>query len=282
MEIKTFGAYGTSGEASITNFESSNPEASYIHLSPMNFIAKPGVWNNITATISLPKAASLGYYYAVIFQPVINNQTKSTYIIKGSNAILLLIDTGSSNEQKQFEIANFSSTKGLYEYLPVTFNITIQNKGNIYLAPSGEIFISRHSDGTKAIAAIPINSGGGNVLPSSVRIFQGKWADGFPYFSPKIVNGQPLVVKNVTVEQLHWNLSNANKFRFGKYYALLALTYNNGNHTILLNSTLSFWVIPWKLILLALIIVLLFTLGLWFIIRSIIRKYKQIRKKNRF
>ena len=60
MAIKTFGAYGVTGEAAITNFQPDDPAASWIHLSPTNFIAQPGVWSKVKATIALPKAANLG------------------------------------------------------------------------------------------------------------------------------------------------------------------------------------------------------------------------------
>jgi len=75
-----------------------------------------------------------------------------------------------------------------------------------------------------------------------------------PSFEAKTVDGQALTVKNgQPVEQLRWNFSEPiSKFRFGKYYAHLVLVYNNGNHDVPINAYLTFWVIPWKLILIIL------------------------------
>jgi hypothetical protein len=284
MEIKTFGAYGSTGQAAITDFLPDNPASGWIHLSPSTFTAEPNVWSKVAATIDLPKGASLGYYYAIIFQPVTPNQVAApkTAIVKGSNAILMLIDTNSANESRQVSIANFSVSKRLYEYLPASFSVTIHNTGNIYLAPAGDIFISKHSNGADTIDSIPINSGGGNVLPDSNRVFKATWNDGFPVFEPEVKNGLTVLDKQDNpVEHLQWNFSKTNKLRFGKYYAQLALEYNNGTHEVLLNSTVSFWVIPWKLLLVAIVILLIVLFGLWSLGRSIYRKIRGIPKKSK-
>ncbi|HUD06478.1 MAG TPA: hypothetical protein VMR34_01190 [Candidatus Saccharimonadales bacterium] len=284
MQIKTFGAYGASGQAAITNFPSSDPAASYIKLSPTTFMAQPGVWNYVKATIALPKVASLGYYYAVVFKPIVTNPVTlpNHNVVTGSNAILMLVDTGSTNEIKQVQVANFSATKHLYEYLPASFNVVIHNPGNIFLAPSGDIFISRNSNGTNTIDSLPINSGGGNVLPDSNRGFSANWQNGSPLFVPLVVNGQPAYnKKGQPVLQLKWNFSQINKLRIGKYFAKLALAYNNGNHEVLLNSTISFWVIPWKILLVLLLIALLVLFSVYSLVRSIIRRTKAFRNKKR-
>lgn len=281
MQVETFGAYGNSGEAAISGFPSGDPAAKWIHISPSSFVAQPGVWMPVQATISLPKTASLGYYYAVVFQPVIPAQLQvpGAKIVKGFNAILVLVDTGSVGEQRQVKVANFTVNKHLFEYLPASFSVTIQNPGNIYLAPTGDIFISRNSNGTNTIDTIPVNGGVGNVLPNSYRVFTTLWADGFPEFVPKLLNGQPETSKNgQPVEQLKWDFSKANKFRFGKYYARLALVYKNGSHEVLLNSTLSFWVIPWKLLAVIFIIILLFGFALWSIGHGVYRRIRSLKK----
>jgi len=283
MELNVFGAYGTSGQAAITAPRLNDPAASYVHFSPASFIAQPHVWSVVKATIKLPKTATLGYYYAVIFQPVVATPAtiKPTFV-KGSNAILILVDTQSANETRQVEIGSFSVSKKLYEYLPAQFTVSIHNTGNIFLAPTGDVYISRHSNLTNTIITLPVNKGGGNVLPDSYRVFQETWADGFPVFKNKLQSGQLVTDKKGNpVEQLQWNFANLNKIRFGKYYAGLTLIYNNGSRTIPLSAVVSFWVIPWKLLLLALVIVALFSFGFWSIGRSIFRRARGVRTKIR-
>lgn len=255
MEVKTFGANGTSGQAAINNLAISSPEASWIHFSPSTFIAKPKVWSYVKATISLPQSASLGYYFAIVFQPTYAKANKPgvAHII-ASNAILMLIDTRSANEQRQLQIANYSISHRIYEYLPAYFSVNVHNQGNIYLSPTGDIFISRNSNGFNSIGTLPVNPGSGNILPHSNRVFVANWTNGDPVYRQKLNHGQPIFDKNgQPIMQLDWNLNHIiSNFRFGEYYAHLVLTYNNGTRQIILNSTIPFWVIPWKLILIVL------------------------------
>jgi hypothetical protein len=257
VKLDKFAANGDFGAASITTPEKTDPSVGWVHFSKTTFVAQPGVWNNITMTIDMPNYASLGYYYAVLFIP------KSAQIssdvsdqIKGANAIFVLVDTQSSNEAKQLSLTSFSSVSGLYQFLPATFNILVKNTGNIHLIPQGDVYISRTMNG-KVIDTLPINAGLGNILPDSSRQFTATWTDGLPSFEAKTVDGQAITVKNgQPVEQLRWNFSEPiSKFRFGRYYAHLVLVYNNGNHDIPIDAYLSFWVIPWKLILIILVVI---------------------------
>ena len=222
---------------------------------PARFLAESGVREPVQMTIDLPKTASLGYYYAVVFKPNISAQpnTPTTNIIKGSNAILVLVDTQSANENRQIEIASLSVGKRIYEYLPTTFTVSVRNTGNIFLAPAGNIFISKNSNITNTIDTLNVNPGGGNVLPGTTRDFQAVWTDGFPVYQNKVVNGKVVTnKKGIAVEQLNWNFANAGKFRIGKYYAQVTLVYNNGTESslspvlfhsglFLINYCLSVW-----------------------------------------
>jgi hypothetical protein len=255
VKLDKFLATGDFGSASIVNPSKTDPSVDWVHFSETSFIAQPGVWNNITMNISLPSYASLGYYYAVLFIPKsVQTSTNLSNQIKGANAIFVLLDTTSTDEVKQLSLTNFSSLSGLYQFLPATFNILVKNVGNIHLIPQGDVYISRTLNG-KVIDTLAINAGLGNVLPYSSRQFSVFWTDGLPSFEAKKIDGQA-VTKNdgQAVQQLQWNFSEPiSKFRFGKYYAHLVLVYNNGNRDIPINAYLSFWVIPWKLILIVLV-----------------------------
>jgi hypothetical protein len=284
MKLQVFSAYGTSGEAAISEPKPGDPSATWVHFSPSTFTAQPGVLNTVKMTIALPKGASLGYYYAVIFQPVIATPTSvstPSSTVKGSNAILVLVDTQSANENRNIKIASFTATKKVYEYLPATFNVSIHNGGNIFLAPTGNIFISKNANLTHTLDILPFNPGGGNVLPDSNRTFNINWSDGFPIFKPETKNGQPVDNKQGNpVEKLDWNTSaSISKIRFGKYYAQLALVYTNGAQVVPVTGVVSFWVIPWKLILIIVFGLAAF-IFLWKLTKKFLRKlWKKIRKK---
>jgi hypothetical protein len=280
LQLEVFSANGTNGEAAINPLPPGDPEASWVHFSKSTFIANPGVYTPIQMTIDLPASAELGYYYAVLFKPTLPNSTAPhSTTIKGANAILVLVDTNSGNEDRQLRVSNFSTSKKLYQYLPANFNVTVKNGGNIFLAPSGDIYISKSSNFTHPLSVININPGDGNVLPNSIRIFKTSWANGFPVYKTKTLDGQPLLNKSgQPVQKLTWNFTELGKFRFGKYYAHLALVYNDGNEEIPINSVLSFWVIPWKLLLIFLILIIIILIGVLSLSRSLYRRVRGLQK----
>jgi hypothetical protein len=266
MHLDEFSAKGVNGQAIITQPAPNDPSPKWVGFSPASFTAQPGVWESVKMTISLPKSAQLGYYYAVVFSPdVTTAPTTRANIIKGSNGVLVLVDTQSGNEKRAADIANFSVSKKVYEYLPATFTVSIHNSGNIYLAPFGNIYISHSANLTHTIAVLNVNPNGGNVLPQSNRDFSATWDDGFPSFQNKTIDGQVVRDKaGKPVQQLHWNFAETKKLRFGKYYAKLTLLYNNGKRTIPITSIVSFWVIPWKLLGGFIIVVVALLAAAWF------------------
>lgn len=265
IQLETFKASGTNGQAQIFPAPAKSDFIKWVHFSQTSFVAEPNIWVPVTMTINLPSYASLGYYYAVIFKPQSSTvSTNDKSIIKGGNAILVLLDAKTPNTKPQLQLSSFTATKRLYEYLPVSFTVNIANTGNIYLPPTGDIFISKSSSFKSNIADIPINAAGGNILPNSSRVFNLSWSNGFPVFQPKTINGQKIVDKNGNlVQQLQWNFSKANEFRFGKYYAKLVMAYNNGTMDVPVVATLSFWVIPWKILGIAAVVIVLLVVGIY-------------------
>lgn len=279
MVLETFSANGTNGEASIAPFAPGDPSPTWVSFSTTHFTASPGIWMPVKLTLTLPKQAVFGYYYAVIFKPVIPTSSAShTATLEGSNAVLLLVDTHSANEQRQLTVNSFSVSKRLYEYLPASFAVTVRNSGNIYVLPIGDIYISRRSDFSSIIDTISVNGGHGNVLPKSVRQFQAQWSDGFPVFRTETVGGQPVMHNGQPVQHLAWDFTQLSKFRIGRYYAHLALVYNNGTQDIPIDSVVSFWVFPWKLFAVLLLIILIILVGLFGVAHAL---YTRLRRRSR-
>jgi hypothetical protein len=284
VQLEKFRADGTNGQAQIMAGTASDVFLSWAHLSRTSFIAQPGAWSPVKLTINLPKTASLGYYYAVIFKPqtTLLPGQKTSNNIKSGNAILILVDANSGNAHPKLAVASFTATKKLYEYLPAEFSVEIHNTGNIYLPPAGDIYISRSSTGNDPITTIPINPNIGNVLPGTSRIFQQAWSNGFPVFVPKTVNGQKVTdKKGRVIEQLQWNFSQADKLRFGKYYAKMVMVYNNGLIDVPVDATLSFWVIPWKLLTIVVLVLVLVAVGLFVSGRKVAARAVRLTQKVR-
>lgn len=283
--LMKFGAVGTDGTPDIFNLTSKDTYASWVHFSPQQFTAQPGVWYSINMTIDVPSDASLGYYLAVTYSPANQPGLPQTTTLKGAVATLVLLEVKTPNEKRDLQLVSFTSKHKLYEYLPATFDVKLHNSGNIYLAPSGNIFINR---GSAAVGTLDFNDAGGSVLPNINRVFSVPWNDGFPHYVDKMVNGKPVPDSHDVPEQnLKWDFTQASKFRIGHYTAKLLVVYDNGTTDVPLEATVGFWVLPWKLLLVLLAVLLLVGFGIFTVLRSTIRKasggvsrLKQHAKKN--
>lgn len=272
VSLKKFKADGTTGKPLLLDQAPGDDYFSWVSFDKTSFTAEPGVWNQVRMTIATPPSAAFGYYYAVVFSGVSQNLKVNTpgNQVQGGTAVLVLVNVEASGEKKQLSLTSFSSDKKLYEYLPSTFEVTVRNAGNIHLVPAGDIYITR---GGKTIATLDVNPGGGNILPDSQRTFSASWSDGFPVFQPKVVNGQLVSDKNSKpVQELHWDFSKADHLRFGHYTAHLLLTYDNGSRDVPLQGDVSFWVLPWKILPIIILIIILVLIGLYSSGRGVWRK----------
>jgi hypothetical protein len=281
VSLIKFGAFGSEGKPSLAQPGPHDVYISWAHFSETSFEAPPNVFHTITMTINPPKEAAFGYYYAVVFS--VDNGTPTTAKplenkVSGALATLVLLDVQAPGEKRTMSISTFSSAKKVYQFLPATFNITVKNTGNVHGIPSGNIYISR--DKKNVIDLLDVNKDQGNVLPKSSRQFSTTWSDGFPVYQPKKQNGQVLSDKNgKIIQQLNWDSSKLSKLRFGRYYAHLTLIYNDGTKDIPIEAETSFWVIPWVLILIALVPILVILFGLFVMLRSFYRGTKKQTRK---
>lgn len=205
-----------------------------------------------------------GYYYALSFKRDIRTQKQeesgSKSIITGGVATLILLTVDAPNVTRSLELVDFGTTRRVYEYLPVELSVRLKNTGDVHLVPDGSIFIDSKGADT---ATIDFNPASGNVLPNSNRTFTLAWNDGFPVRQPKQVDDKVVTDKNGrAVQELKWDLTQVPKFRIGKYVAKVVVVYHDGVRDVPLRGEVSFWVLPWKLLLIGLLIVWFFLLGL--------------------
>lgn len=221
----------------------------------------------VPVTINIPKDAAFGYYYAIVISkasaPV--SVPGATQAIEGKVAQIILLDVKAPGAKRTIEIKEFQASRHWYEFLPADFTTIVTNTGNVHAAPQGNIFIKSVSG--HQIGALDINAAGGSVLPQAVRTFSSEWNQGFPHY--ETVDGK---------RKLVWNWNQANWFRVGKYKADLVLVYNDGQRDIPVTSSTTFWVVPWRMLLVLLVILLLVLGGLFMILRGIWRLIHRNKK----
>jgi hypothetical protein len=268
--LMKFSASGDGGQPNLYDLTSKDTFGSWVHFSPQQFTAQPNVWYSVKMTIDVPATADLGYYMAVTFSPANQPDVPRATDLKGSAATLVLLNVVTPNEKRKLDLVSFETTHNLYEYLPVDFKIKVHNSGNIYIAPVGNIFIQQ---GSKVVSTLDFNAAGGSVLPGSNRIFTETWKNGFPVFVDRLVNGKPVPDKHdIPKRTLKWDFTQASNLRIGHYTAKLLAVYDNGTQDVPLEASVSFWVLPWKIMLAAVAILAIVGFGIFSALRSIGRK----------
>jgi hypothetical protein len=258
----------------------SQPEATdsfvnWIHFDKTVFNAPSNQWQTINMTVDVPSSAAFGYYWAVEYLRADDQAPQpGKAVARGAVATFILLNANAPGAKRQAQIVSFSADRKSYEFLPASFTVKMRNTGNVHVAPSGNIFITR---GGKQISAIDINATGGNILPDSSRFFSSSWNDGFPVYVTKYNGQTPAVDKNgKPTSTLKWDFAKANHLRFGHYTAKLVMVYDDGTRDVPLEASVSFWVVPWRLVIGFIVVALFVGIGLW----STFKKWSGFIKKR--
>ena len=279
VTLMKFSAAGDDGRPTIADRAPGDDYFNWVSFSPQTFDAQPNVWQTVRMTIKLPQSAAFGYYYAVVFSPAKTPRpTGKQNVLLGSTAVLVLVNAQAPGEQRTANVVSFTADHRFYEFLPATFMAKLRNSGNIHLVPTGDIFIKK---GSKAVATLNVNAGLGNILPGTNRIFTASWNDGFPRYVTKQVNGNLVLDKNDKPEtSLQWDFSRASKLKFGHYTAHLTMAYDNGQRDVPMEAELSFWVVPWRVILLVIAIPVVPAVAVYFFMRWRFKRRLRTRIKR--
>ncbi len=228
-QINDFVAAGEDGTPKIlldTNEKSAYSMKDWI--SPLsNLTLNPKQIQSLPITIKVPSNASPGGYYAVIRFTATPPELKDTGVSLSASlgALLLVRVKGVAKENltvKEFVVQSAGKTGWLFESTPLQFVERLENKGNTHEQPAGQVTITDMFG--KKVAKVNINLPPRDILPQSIRKFN-----------------QPL---DSTVI--------GDRILFGLYTAQMRVVYGDSKSVI--TSSLTFWVIPWRLILLIILL----------------------------
>lgn len=211
---------------------------------PTNLLLVPKEIKTMAITINIPANASPGGHYGVIRFTATPPELQGTGVSLSASlgALILLTVNGNIKEQlsvKEFSVNHNGKTASLFQSGPLNFLERFSNTGNIHEQPTGQVVITDMFG--RKFAAVNVNSPPKSILPQSIRRFE-----------------EPL---DSTVI--------GNKKMFGRYHANLKVTY--GTNKQQLASTITFWVIPYKLV--AIVIIVL--IAAFFLIRFGLRRYNR-------
>ena len=206
-------------------------------------LLQPRQIENLPVTINIPADAAPGGYFGVVRFTATPPDLEGTGVSLSASlgALILLRVNGDAKEAmtiEQFGIHNGNGNLGsLFESTPITFMQRLKNTGNVHQQPAGQVTIIDMFG--KKVAAVNVNLPPRNILPNSIRKFEQK-------LDSSVIG---------------------NKQLFGKYTAQLRVVY--GANKDVITSETTFWVIPYKLIGLAIIVLV----GGFIALRIMIRRY---------
>lgn len=245
----------------------------WITFGNQTFTVRPGEVYTQKVKISLPKESGFSYSLTlVITRAGQDAKIESGAVYRGSVATFTLINVDRPGATRKFDVTNFKTTQGIYEYLPAEFDIDFRNTGNTIIQPVGNVFIHKGNGGGDPISVIPLNPARGYLLPDRPRTLDTTWTEGFPvYKTSRGADGQEK-------QDLVWDWSKISDFRIGQYTAKLVAVYNDGKRDIPIEKTVTFWVIPWRIILGSILVLIVFGVGAYVILR---KSGKLISRKKR-
>ncbi|MFA6005578.1 MAG: hypothetical protein WC775_03800 [Patescibacteria group bacterium] len=280
IDIAKFDASQGGGNPRILDITPDDEFAKWVDFSIDKFTLDPNETKTVKFTISPDLQAAFGYYYALIVNRVEEAEgKKGTTVVTGAPAFLVLLEVKSPHAKRELQLVDFSTSNLWYEYLPVKFLVSIKNTGNVHVIPVGDIFIDQGS--TRDVDIVRVNSVRGNILPNSSRIYEASWEDGFPAQVPKLENGTVVRDENSNlIYETKWDFAKADRFRIGKYTAHLLLVYDNGRRDIPVEAVVSFWIIPWKIIGIFVVVLYFVFIGIRSTLLAQIRRVRDIIKKK--
>jgi hypothetical protein len=202
-------------------------------------------------SISIPEDAEPGGLYGSVLvstYPVKEKKETEASEAKGGTVIISRVGTlffvrvpGDAKEEGLLKSFSVNNGKKIFTSGPFNFELLFENNGNVYLAPYGIIEI-KNIFHTK-ISEIQIDPW--FAMPDSVRFREIKWDK---------------------------------KFMFGRYSAEAKI--NRGYDDIIDEATVTFWVIPWKVILAGFAGIVLILLLLRWVIKWLKTNF-EIKKKTK-
>ncbi len=236
------------------------------------------VWTNVQPSITVasrgqatipfeirvPRNAEPGGYFASIFVRTTPPPTKAGEVSIGARLGTLVLLRVNGNIQEGVDILEYS-TKGnshFYTSLPVELYYRFQNTGDDRVKPTGEILI-KNIVGLKA-KILNANPTDGSVLPRSIRRFETAWINGGGGQQDPEAKASQIPSGFLEAAKYEWH-----NFAFGYYTANLNITFGPNNNTA--SEKLRFFVLPWQLISIFVVILLIILI----ILRFLLRRYNR-------
>lgn len=258
-------------ETGVPDFNFTDPVAdlaSWITLPAGPIGIQPGERVEIPVKVVIPSDAPPGGHYAgIFFETVPTEETPGQVKLKQKLGTLLILRI-EGQIRELAAIASFTVKNGAtVTRLPTTFDLRIQNSGNVHIRPQGKITIKNLFGGETE--TLSLNDTNGAVLPNSIRMFDASW---------KKTSDSDTRLGFFGELKQQWS-----NFAIGPYTATANLTYGTNGQSLV--ATAKVTVIPWQLLLVELLVLVIVILAVVYGVRAynraIIRRAENNLPKNK-
>lgn len=225
VDKRNFNAIGEEGAVGLTEETDSFSLASWISVDPSDVVIPPKSTKTFTFTIKIPlNAEPGGHFGSLVFRSVPDNELSGSGASVAQEIGSLILLKLAGATTESAKIESFTTSKQLYEFGPIIFEARVKNLGNIHVKPTGNITITNLLG--QKVATVPLD--GKNVLPGAIRKIEGTWDT---------------------------------KWRIGRYTATAVLIYGPTNTQ--LASVTNFTVLPYRLLLVLVIVIAFFAMTIY-------------------
>jgi len=217
--------------------------ASWLAAYPGKFTVNPHEKYELNYYLQVPLDAKPGgHYAAVIYKPDELIKVEGTGTAVNTQVGTLFYVDVKGDIKESATVAKFSANK-FQEYGPVKVETQIKNLGDLHIKPIGQITITDILGRKIASLTLPEH----NIFPEAVRNFEN------------------------TLDK---------KVLFGPFTAKLTATYGKDNNLPLV-AVFTFWILPWKIILVVILLIVAVILGIMYLKKKSLRvKEEKLNKEN--
>lgn len=196
--------------AEVTGFELST----WISYATESIKLAPKASVDVPIKITVPKNASPGSHFGGIFVTVQSPKLRESGAGIAYEVGSLISIRIAGDVLESARIREFSTEKLLNSSADVKFLARVENPGNVLIRPRGLLEINNMFG--KRVGFLPVNDSRAGVFPGTTRPFQVTWHD--------------------------------EGLAFGRYQAILGLVYGETGRQSTVSATVSFWVLPIKIL----------------------------------
>lgn len=255
---QTFQAGQDEGQPILKEFNTEDKSASWIGTFEPKFDLKPKEKKISQIKISIPTMAEAGsYYYAIVYEVKNSNLPEGSNVIINQRIASLIFVQVQGQVKREASFTNFYPN--LYIVDPIfdnlQLNYRIQVEGNSYLRPAGNIFVYSNKD--EPNNTLDLNPDRKILLSNSARNFS---IYSSPFLSIPFVSSGVSQSGSTSVRQVE-----IDRPIFGNKNVEVNMTYSNSDgQFVKTNGVVNVWFIPWKLLLLiVLILAPIIALAIW-------------------